>query len=475
MADKFIIDGATYCGDGTTSSEAASAGAAGAWNDISIFAGETTPAYGTLAAGDRVYVRSLDSSGSAITVTASAGSVYIGSAAATSADPIVWVIDAGVIWSGVEGTIELEITGDNVGFRVRSYNHILGKDLNWEVIYKWVTNSSTATLLGLDHGTRIVGLYLDNTLDGSGVSGGGYKLIAATSNTGSGSLFSIENCYIKYRYIYAQPFEGAQYGTMNFINCTIEKTDLNEDDDYFVQPGSYGGCVRFVGGALIGDGIPEGFLLVGGSGTGGDVHFLGFQYPRYCQVRHTGSPRWVYSQGGDGLGGIYVSSPYGDLDSRDDGYYPYLNAARPDSSSTPVSCRLYAHSASANKVFPLPPFSKIYTQSAAAKTITLYMLVNTTYGVPNKEEACIHVCYTDSGGTVRNETTYVIDGGSLDSGSSGWSATTYGAASFTSVKLALTTQYSIKQDTAVLVTLMWAKTANTTEDVVFICPDIEFS
>ncbi len=39
MANKYIIHGATYNGDGTTSSEAASDGAAGAWNTLTYFEG----------------------------------------------------------------------------------------------------------------------------------------------------------------------------------------------------------------------------------------------------------------------------------------------------------------------------------------------------------------------------------------------------------------------------------------------------
>lgn len=62
MANKYLIHGATYCGDGTASNEAASAGAVGAWNDINVLEG-TAPAQGSLAAGDVVYIRSKTSAG----------------------------------------------------------------------------------------------------------------------------------------------------------------------------------------------------------------------------------------------------------------------------------------------------------------------------------------------------------------------------------------------------------------------------
>ena len=57
MADKFLRHGETFCGDGTASNAAASAGAVGAWNDINVFEG-TAPASGALADGDVVYIRS---------------------------------------------------------------------------------------------------------------------------------------------------------------------------------------------------------------------------------------------------------------------------------------------------------------------------------------------------------------------------------------------------------------------------------
>ena len=91
MANKYIIHGATYCGDGTASNAAASAGAAGAWNDINVFEG-TAPAYGTApAAGDVVYIRSKTNAGADITRTLT-GDITIGSANATITKSITVLI-----------------------------------------------------------------------------------------------------------------------------------------------------------------------------------------------------------------------------------------------------------------------------------------------------------------------------------------------------------------------------------------------
>lgn len=74
MANKYIVHGATYCGDGTSPNMATADGGVGAWNNINIFEG-TAPPYGSLAAGDTVYIRPKDASGNDMTGTISGPSV----------------------------------------------------------------------------------------------------------------------------------------------------------------------------------------------------------------------------------------------------------------------------------------------------------------------------------------------------------------------------------------------------------------
>ena len=126
MANKYLIHGATYCGDGTASNEAASAGAAGAWNNINVFEG-TAPAYGTApVAGDFVYIRSKTSAGADITRTLTAD-ITIGSANATITNPVTWVLDNGAIWSGIDGKLSYQCSGGNCKTTVRSYNAVIAQ------------------------------------------------------------------------------------------------------------------------------------------------------------------------------------------------------------------------------------------------------------------------------------------------------------------------------------------------------------
>src|SRR5574337_453731 len=105
MAAKYFIFGATYNGDGTTSSEAASNGAAGAWNQASILTG-TAPTYGSLSAGDTVLIRSKTGAGADLDISNTlAGSITLGSSAGTAANPVTWILDDGTVWSGKNGTL----------------------------------------------------------------------------------------------------------------------------------------------------------------------------------------------------------------------------------------------------------------------------------------------------------------------------------------------------------------------------------
>ena len=143
MANKYIIHGETYCGDGTTSAAATSAGGVGAWNDINIMEGTTPPSPGALVAGDVVYIRSLDASGAAITRTLTAARL-LGSTAATPTNPITWILDDGTVWSGINGVLTFTNSASYMT-TLRINNAFVSKTRhNW--IIKNTATDSTGTL-----------------------------------------------------------------------------------------------------------------------------------------------------------------------------------------------------------------------------------------------------------------------------------------------------------------------------------------
>ena len=93
MPNKYIIHGATYNGNGTSSAEATADGGVGAWNSLNVFDAIGAPNYGggSLVAGDTVFIRSKDASGNDLTRTLSA-TATLGSAAATSSAWVTWVL-----------------------------------------------------------------------------------------------------------------------------------------------------------------------------------------------------------------------------------------------------------------------------------------------------------------------------------------------------------------------------------------------
>ncbi len=109
MAEKYIVDGAAYCGKGDgplIPTDISHQDATGyAWNNINVFTTGAAPAYGTApAAGDIIYIRSKNASGADITVNFNSASLTIGSANASATAPISWVIDGGTKWSSINGT-----------------------------------------------------------------------------------------------------------------------------------------------------------------------------------------------------------------------------------------------------------------------------------------------------------------------------------------------------------------------------------
>src|SRR5574337_1781350 len=132
MATKYLIFGAAFNGDGTTSSEAASNGAAGAWNQSSILTG-TAPTYGALAAGDTVNIRSKTGAGADADISNTLGaSITLGSASATATAPITWILDDGTIWAGKNGTLTYTSSSTSYTITLRANNIFYARTpLNW--------------------------------------------------------------------------------------------------------------------------------------------------------------------------------------------------------------------------------------------------------------------------------------------------------------------------------------------------------
>ncbi len=463
MANKYIRHGETYCGDGTTSAAAASDGAVGAWNNINVFEG-TAPAYGALAAGDTVYIRSKDVGGADITRTLTAHR-DIGSASASATNPITWILDNGVTWSGVDGVLSFPSSGGNYTLTIRGYNNVIA--LSPDAI---VTVTSNAW--GSDNTPMIFG---------SGVYAKNIKIDLATWSQGykvecrfSGAV--IENLHIvcgNYGASSGPLFFGDGYtsGSNTLINPTIVVNGTYPGVGIFSSYAYSGECsFQVIGGKISGTAADNGAYLVKEAKYG--IRFVGTQIPRTMRVGYgLGVCDRVEVVGcdGDGTGG-YLNEAWGWATSRTDNYPPTLSATLPNGSLTPWAWRVYPQNVAPNAPMKLT-CAKIFTDSAATKTITQEILVATTMPA-SKQSVWMTVEYLDNAtGQPKHLDTRDFTAPALDTSTANWSATTWGMVNFNKRKLSVVTPTAVKPDTLIVVTLFGVVKSVTADDILFVDPD----
>jgi hypothetical protein len=475
VADKYLILGAAYNGDGTSSAEAASNGAAGAWNQQSILT-NTAPTYGSLAAGDIVYIRSKTGGGAnADIVIALSSATTIGNANATRASSISWVIDQGVTWSGVVGSLWFTAATGSYSLTFRSHNHWRCTD-NTKFGYRLTTAVATDGFVYMQDNVALVGFTREVT--GTFATYPGYL-----SLSGNGIRVYLENCKVKQA---NTTNSGLFYVTTEsfavLVNFEAEITDVNSAGSVFA--GGYNCRNIVIGGRAYGNGVRPGNAIYawGGSGsTATSFELIGFQVPEGVGLTN-GVPGLLDNQAIRGIGlddnlGAYATEPWGNADSRGDGNYPNLNATLPDSVASGWSWFVYPSAASVGHPATLR-LLKLYTNDAATQKVTLELMVANGYAADlNKDNVFLVIKFiSNSTGLPVYQSTRVYGSTSgLDAGSSSWTATTYGGTSCVAKKLELTTTESVKKDTPVTAALIITKNANTSTKFLFVCPDLQFS
>lgn len=466
MANKYIRHGETFCGDGTTSAAATSNGGVGAWNNINVFTG-TAPAYGALAAGDDVYVRSKDASGNNITIT-SATAITVGSAAATEASPVTWIIDDGSVWPSVSGTVTISTTAGSVGITNRAYNNLIASN------YNLVFSSTVASFGNATFFTSNTCLTKDIKIDTS----------ANTTSTGTNHQFNGGkhiNLWLKQG---AVTYSVIQFSTRAIDACFISPKLEIVGPCYFAANTTAifesvdGGNseVSVYGGEIIS--TIDGLSLYKTTLFPFNLNLFGLKYPQTLTVSNATlftQKASVSANGNDGvLGNTYYDYFY-TYSSRFDGYYPTLNAQLETSVATPWSYSIYPYRTTRTNPAQVS-VSKLWTQAAAAKTVTIEFLWPSSMTAPNSANVWMTVQYTDNAtGNKVTQTTLAYPGVEISSSSAAWSATTYGPTLFSKRKLTITTQSSIKQDTEVMVTFFSTPKSASANDIIMLCPDVVLS
>lgn len=466
MANKYIIEGATYCGDGTASNEAASAGAVGAWKstNLDILAG-TAPAYGTLAAGDTVYIRSKTSAGGDITRTLAA-SIVIGSSAATTANWITWIVDNGSVWPGIAGTVTFNCPSTyNVG--TRNYNRFIARTQDSLAFVQTNTNASQVSTFNPGPYYEAENILVDQSLNTSGY---------AAMETLSSGRGTIKNLHYIVRNWTVYCFRAGSYSSLTLINPNIELLRVVSGQPFF-ETMDYSARIEIIGGRLSGVGATTGCILAALRDSSGGIDMIGFDYPktmtdttlRYPFLSLYTAAR-LSAVGIDKGAGAFLGERWGFADSRDDGNYPTLDSFLPDSVETPWSWRVYPREANADSPCRFP-VNMYYTGASAAKTLTLEILLADTI-TASKKTVWVDVHYIDD---TTGLSTYVSSktdaADALATSTAGWTATTYGPISLVKRKLTLTTPSAIRQDTMVNVVFRTTIKSASANDIFFVNPE----
>lgn len=483
MANKYIRHGETYCGDGTSSDAATSNGGVGAWNNINVFEG-SAPAYGSLVVGDVVYIRSKDASGADMVFTKSSGTVtYLGQASATANNPTSWILDDGTVWPGINGILKYT-TATNVNkISFRANNFFKSSQNNIRFATTQTTGSPNDGSMWLDVFGVVDGLHFDTSV---------YTNTSPRISVGFGDGGTLINPIFKLGAMHTSTdaawsfFTISDRGDIFLINPDIELTSTSVSGaGLFGIRTSYGRNTTVYGGRVYGIGslvTNQPLCSVAANSTAGMIKCVGLQFPRSMKVSTSRIPSSGASSSpgtfieiigcDDGLGGHHEAC-WGWMTSRTDNNPPYLSALSLDSASTPWAWRVYPGYANMQSPMQIPT-TKMYTGATGVKTVSLEVLIADTMlaagsEIATKSSLWMTVSYTDSSGIPRSENTRGF--GNLDASTAPWSATVWGMISLVKKKLSVTTQYAIKQDSVITVTLFgYAKSASV-DDILFVDPD----
>jgi hypothetical protein len=471
MANKYIWHGQTYCGDGTTSDAAASNGAAGAWNDINVFMG-TAPAYGALISGDVVYIRSKDASAADISVVFSTNST-LGSSVATTGAWVQWVLDNGTVWPGIDGVLTFSTSG-NYALTCPDYNMIEARTRGALIIKTTETSAGSGSIF-VANNSVFNGIKIDTSIPTSGF---GRKI----SIGGTGTVF--DGCDFLFGIRYNCGLIISPYTHLVLINPSIELTTAAETDPVFL-PGNYGSTYRVIGGRIFGAGAQNGQLVFGSSGSNGSFFSTGFKIPNTMALAaqenftsYSENETSAIALGADESVGAMLVKHAGVLDSRNDGYYPYLNAALPNSTATGWSWKAYPKYAWLNNALDITT-QKVYTGDDSILTVSIELLVSTTFAAIDKKNCVLSLSYVDAAtGSVLSAKSSGDYGEELDSSTAGWIAAeseglpVYGAISFDKRKLSVSTSTAVKKDTAITCILRIMQSSTSANDILFVDPDV---
>jgi hypothetical protein len=485
MANKYIDVSATYNGDGTASNQAASAGAAGAWNSL-IAALIGTPGYGSLVAGDRVYVRTKNTGGTG-NLSQNVTSTITGATTGTTLSPLNFVFDDGVIWAGDSGVFSLILNTSGI-LNFNRFANLLAKNYNLRIDATAYTYGSRVVIAMNGSVYREVQL---DTYKTTSQCGGQVALGGSKEKT------IIDNCKFNFGSAYSNTyplFSLNQFEHVVFLGGTVDLLGASISVDWVTlfAAGGYGSRVDVYGLNVIN--THQNHRLVSFQAAATGITQLNFYDCSFGIMSTTAFYASEVTVGNSAVDWALVNiagntdkpfdfvrdSPTGYQQWKEGDSYPTLNAQLPDGSNTNWSIKVFQRWARLQRSFTCLDICKLYTAAAATRTLTFEMLINADHW--NGPGAGTEITPLDSEWWV--EGTYINNadglpicfttkgtGNNLTTSTASWSSTSYGSQSYTKFKIVHTTANSIKPNTKIRARIMSNKFPGDTAAFYFIDPD----
>jgi len=468
MSSKYVSQGNTYNGDGTTKDDASSNGGVGAWNDI-IAIMTAAPAYGTLSGGDIVNIRTADGSGDLTAVISGANKTMLARGDYDSF--ITWKFDDGTIWTESGTFIFSSTTAYRLTFSANNKWLGVNKNCKWY----WDNNTSYTVWLALTRRNIFIDIEFE---------------------------FGTTNGKVPYFY------QGAQ-SVVYFVNCLFDMHALTSvnwfrianytNNNYFI--GTYFDCNNIDGTGKLcmnGQGIGSKYFFYGGGflnvntlppnlfktilngnyySTNIVIEGFDFQGLDTDNLSHETSSaarflttysNYEYSDAFD----FYHCNVGGRIDWKKGQSYPTLNATLPEGTAWSLRCR-NGDAATCHMTCPFTDNAIIIDSEAGDKKLTVELLIANTITSPTKRDFFLQISYFDANGNIRWESTReALSPAALASSTAAWSTTTYDGKNFTKYKIVHDLAYTIADDTPIEIVLGSSRTQVSADDWYFIDPDI---
>ncbi len=453
MASKYIDVSATFNGDGTSPDPATTDGGVGAWNDF-VASCSGTPAYGTLDAGDTVFIRTHDGT-SDLGATLAADFTFADGSSVSAVTRFQF--DNGSIWP--QGGL-FTLTCGNGGVTVPGYASVNGSNKNLLLDKSGATADDSAAIScsGVLSSFSFVGadsyyshIYIpDGVIINGHFDFGGYD---------SGDAM----------------FRTTSYGCARLVNPCIDLSRLPNSSSVVVfgytGGTSYGSAFGIYGGAIVGG--QELMRLYKNETYDRKVGFYmtGFDIGPLTEIDRRRGAFSIVANIPKSFADFILPDYEGTVQWREGLNYPTLNAVLPDGNNTPWSYRVAPTTvAGGSRPLILPPMRKWYDLAPATKTIKANILLSEDFAGATGNEIFMTFQYEGDDGVIRTVDT--VQGGALSPSTAAWSETFYGAKSFSRHELIVTTPTAIKQNSFMQAQIFFCRTANTVDEYMFVCPEI---